>query len=397
MKKEWFIQFENYHKGPFNQDEIMSLWYCKKITLKHLFWKQGMAHWQSFESIEDLRPLFPPKNLPKTKVLDAPNPKAPPARPQSSWMEKSCFFAFIGVVISAGAILWQMGQKVPNPEGLNSQTFQQLKKALEIPLEEQVVFHFSFDSQFNRLWISSNLDQRAEVRLNFQALSGKVLSLSPIEFQGKGKIRRHFANIEQFVFKKGSQIYPGFYKIDLSYHYGRQEKSFSNVIYLGPGSESEFAENLKTYKKHVGKAFKNYSFELTERYATLASLLEKTETLFKERFPKVRRGQEIKHFERSYATLIGPLLTRFTLDNFLQPQKVPIDLGHMKNQFNILSDLSKSLVSLPQNIIKTVGSQGKIPTGYRKKLQDLFLKKFQTLKNNIHFHKKRVQSLKLFQ
>ena len=95
-------------------------------------------------------------------------------------------------------------------------------------------------------------------------------------------MKRHFARIDHFSFDRGSQIYPGFYRVYLSYRLGKRERGHSDVIYLGEGNEEEFAGQLKTYRESIDESFKNYSSELGERYATLGILLDKTESLFRQ-------------------------------------------------------------------------------------------------------------------
>lgn len=288
-----------------------------------------------------------------------------------------------------------MNERVVRPVELAEREFQQLKEVLEVPIEQRVGFRFAFDPQVNRLWIASNLDHRAKLSVKLQALSGQVLSLGEIECRGKGKLQRHFANVDHFTFSKGSQLYPGLYKVYLSY--GHLGQSFSDVIYLGPGNEQDFAQKLKVYKESVSKTFANYSSELVERYSTLSSLLNETEFLFKQRLGKISEGQEIVQFADDYASRIGPLLTEFTADNFSRPGNMPLDLSPMQRQFDILFDLSKSLANLSVEIVDTISSKGKIPDNYREKIQNFFLQKFETLKGNVQLHEKRIQSLEAFQ
>ncbi|MCY4644913.1 MAG: hypothetical protein OXB88_09875 [Bacteriovoracales bacterium] len=310
--------------------------------------------------------------------------------------QKRIFFSIlVFLLVLGGRELWKINNQIVRPKEMPESKFLVLRKTAEIPLQDKIEFQFAFDPRFNRLWVSSNLNQKVDILLKLEALKGKVLSLEPIEFQGAGQIKRHFARFDHFSFTRGSQIYSGFYRVHLSYRMGKQERGHSDVIYLGEGGEEAFAKKLKIYKESVHKAFENYSFELSERYATLGSLLRKTETLFKKRL-KIKGGKSGKwggdFFEKNYSKEIGPLLTQFASDNFLNVGKVPFNFGAVQTQFNILFDLSKSLAGLSEEILRTF--RGGVSRVRKNDLKGPFLKKFHTLKENVLLHEKRAKSLK---
>ena len=415
VERMWFISFHGCQKGPFSQEEIMDLWGRGEIGPQQMFWRRGMVHWQRFDSIEELEDLFPPALPSLDRVTSVPRedetsqeacsstPKEV-LSPVTSKKEEgtqvslrrvvyACIFLLL---IAGGRELWRINSQPMKPPGLSQAEFQHLKEVVETPAAREVEFRFSFDPSVNRLWISSNLRSSQDIFIRLKALKGRVLSTGEVECKGKGKLKKYFAVVDQLSFTRGSQLYPGFYQIYLSYIYGGREKNFSDVLYLGEGSEREFARKLETYRELVKKTFVGHSSELAQRYSTLSSLVSKTESLFKEELGKIRRGRDITSFQQDYSSKVGQFLTSFTVDNFSRPEGVPMDLGLLQRQFDVLFHLSKSLAGLSSEIVQTISREGRVTADHRTRLKELFLQKFQTLRTNVQVHKKKSRALKPF-
>ena len=402
VKKEWFILFSHRPKGPYDRGQIMQLWGAGTIGPEQLMWRNGMAHWLAFKDCEGLSELFPPE-IPRGQTTALP-PSPPPqlSRPElpassaGSRRSRSSVAALLALIVAVGA-WWILGDpEVTRPNGLPNTHFPQLAQVLEVSPEEKADFRFAFDSQANRLWIASNLQQTVPVLVQLQAIPGQVLHRDPIQCQAVGVIREHFLPIERFTFTRGSQLYPGRYQMTLSYIREGREYEISREIYLGPENEQEFAQKLETYQDSVNTIFTGLSSELQQRYSTLASLLAKTESLFEQRLRRMNRGGQVARFQRDYTASIGPFLTEFATDNFMRPNKIPTGWIGMKRQFTALFDLSRSLAGLSAEIVQTIGPKKQITMGKRRELQDLFSQKFHHLKSRLQFQERRAQTLKAF-
>ena len=86
MSKEWFIQFENHHKGPFSYHEIIGLWKENSIAGDTFFWKEGMEHWQRMDQVESFCDLFPPSELPKVNTEKLYEKGVDHRRDRSRWL-----------------------------------------------------------------------------------------------------------------------------------------------------------------------------------------------------------------------------------------------------------------------------------------------------------------------
>lgn len=402
MKGEWFIRFGGRHKGSLSSAQVMDLWKRGEIKPSHMFWKKGMAHWQRFDSLEEFKSLFPSQ-----KSSPEPYPARPKRARDESLEPKSVvkknrdiqsFFLFAPFLIFllGGVVFWlSSNNKIMKPDGLSQEEFLRMKKVAEVSTKKGVVFQFSFDSSVNRLWVSSNLVSQDDFFIRLNAIGGKVLAIDPIECTGEGRFYDHFAQLDYFDFTKGSQFYPGFYRIYLSYEFKGKTRSFSDVIYLGKGDQESFSQELALYRQSLKKSFQSHSSDLVQSYSTLDSLLTETETLLNDRITSLRNGLNVADFKREYTDRIGPMLTKFTSDNFFQPSRIPAGLNQLRRQFDILFDLSKSLAGLSAEISQTIEGKKKMSPAQISKLQNFYRSKFKTLKDNVHLQQERVKSLEL--
>ena len=395
MRGEWFIRLGDCHKGPFNSDQIMDLWQRGEIGLSQMFWKKGMVHWQRFDSIEELQGLFPPRKVLMTPVREQESPREVALKKDRG--EQSFFLVgFFILALFGGIAFWKLNGRIIKPDGLAQEEFLYLKEVVGTPVEKEVIFRFSFDPGVNRLWLSSNLTSKDDFFVKLNSIQGKVLTMVPIECIGEGRFYQHFAQLDYFDFTKGSQFYPGFYRIYLSYSFKGKNRSFSDVIYLGAGDQVEFSKKLAIYRESLEKAFQGHSSELIQSYATLASLLTKTEALLYNRLKGLKSGVKTANFEREYAMHIGPMLTKFTSDQFFQPSRIPAGLNQLRRQFDIIFDLSQSLSGLSAEIIQEVRGKKNISASKKSRLQEFYGSKFKALKHNMHLQQERIKSLKLF-
>ena len=419
MEKEWFIQLSGYHKGPFSQDQIMELWQGGKLSPRDMLWRRGMGHWQRFDQVEGLGELFPPVDIPQAKrpeqhsdwrgtaampaqekgvVEFAPSPVSAELPLEPAGKEKkgqSWHLVVMACLAVVGVGLWQMASDLPRPLGLELKEFMQLKRVLEISPRQQIGFRFAFDHRVNRLWVACNLGREVMISVKLEALAGKVLSLSPVEFSGQSKLRRHFAQIDRFVFKQGSQIHPGFYKMYLSYAHRGRDQSFSNVIYLGPGSKQQFAQTLETYQQKMTQLFAKYSSDLLQRYTTLSSLLVETRALLEQHLLSLARGEKVLHFKRDYDLRVAPLLGQLTTAP-IRPGAVLVELNQLKKHFISLSELAKALSTLAGKMLQSMPQKERLPQREYRQLRALFMAKLQALQNNIRLGERQVHSSKLF-
>ena len=79
------------------------------------------------------------------------------------------FFSFF----LGGRELWKINAQLIQPKAMPTKSFLVLKEVLKTPPKEKVEFRFAFDPEFNRLWVSSNLDRKIDLLLQFEALRGE--------------------------------------------------------------------------------------------------------------------------------------------------------------------------------------------------------------------------------
>ncbi len=408
MEKSWFVQFDDHHRGPLTDQEIIDLVYKHTISQDSFLWREGMPYWERIDLITNFKDHFPPRSLPSNKperlysdrprVNNLPPIPTPEPEPLDKLIifKKLSFFLLSIIFLSGVGLYIFKASKVQKPPGLNDSQFVVLKDVINVSPEEKILFKTSFNNDENTLWLSSNLPSNGIINLSFSALPGKSFTLNPIEFQSRVSFVGPIAKIEKFKFNKGSQIYPGLYHIHIDYTLSGEGRRWSDVIYLGGESEDEFVKNLETYKGYVSKVFNDYHNELQQKYQTLISLTQEMEDMFEQNMKGIRRGSQINRFQKGYVEKIGPLLTDFAIDNFYRPLEIKLDLSELQNQFRTLHDLSKRLGQIASDIVVELSPKERITSEKRDEYLLMFRSGFRKLKQDIYYNQNKAKQLKPF-
>lgn len=427
MEKQWFIQFDKHHKGPFADEDVMRLWREKKLNGESFFWKKGMPHWERMDHLETFKDFFPPNSIPKMKVekiydeTDSPYDRPLPDIPRVSEIEKierkeakksshqqrklkqkttkknSLWFPVVVLVmIVLSAQFYLHNRELQNPEGLSPEQFAVLSEVTKINPDNHIRFETYFDSEKNRLWLSSNIANSESMQISFSSLPGKVLSLGPINFKSATQLNDHFAKVETYEFAQGIQIYPGLYKVEIVYEYAGDQKLYSDVLYLGPGTEDDFSKNLQTYQAYVKQIFKSYQDELIEKYATLINVTKDLESRYQTMSRRLSKGSQVSTYQDYYVQKIGPMLTKITVDSFDRPLELKLDISAIKNYFSDFFELSKRLSVMNAGIIEDIRPLKNISREKRKELFNGHMANFRSLKEKLFFEQTKVKNLRPF-
>lgn len=436
MEKQWFIQFDQQHKGPFTSDEVMKLWREKELDGESFFWKKGMAHWERMDQLDTFKDFFPPNSIPVSKVeklfdrdvrytrplpdlpldheipvsnlenksdsqADSTQEKRPAlkASENKSFVKSSLKLMYTTVLVLVVAVIgWIYSESLPlkKPDGLSEKNFQVLKQVTSINPDNHIRFESYFNSEKKQLWFSSNIKNSSILDVQFRSLPGKVLSLGGISFSSKGELKDHFSLVDTFEFQNGTQIYPGLYKVTIVYEFDKMKKSYSDVIYLGPGTEDEFSRNLATYQKYVKKIFNSYQEELLQKYETLISLTRSLETRFNNEMKFMKKGREIVNFQVFYVRQIGPFLTKFTIDSYERPMEIKLDVSAIRTFFSKLFSQSKELSGLSAAVIEEIQPIKNMSKDKKANLKNKYQAKFRRLKEQLFYEQSRIKVLKPF-
>ena len=105
----YIIQSEE-EAGPFTFEQLRSMWHAGQITSTTLYWREGMADWESLSNFAaDLdivaSPLHSRQMTPQRPSAPAANPVLPtvavPNTPNSNSIETALLFMFLAVVVLA--------------------------------------------------------------------------------------------------------------------------------------------------------------------------------------------------------------------------------------------------------------------------------------------------------
>ena len=246
----------------------------------------------------------------------------------------------------------------------------------------------------DKFFVNVGLDKSGEVvfgrtNLAADALIDAKFSLikdgnhkDEVSFQSASLARKGSIRFDDFVFEKGDKLVQGKYKIKVqavvndplelikNLVLNKPKKYiFEDTVYLIPGSEREYLENIEKLKVNKILSNKKLYSELDQKLQTVDGLITSIALHYRLSLGKSWGSYSAKEFEKRYARYAGPLLQTIILDDFEGLIKKSRNKLHVQQGTAKIHNLAKSVSAWSADLASLLKRYAKLNSRKRKNLR----------------------------
>lgn len=418
MKKEWYIFINSGHIGPYSLIEMKAFYDKRDIKENTMIWKEGMKEWLPLKKVDlfaqlsdDVPPPLPPEifNLPKTvETLSIPSILQPvpeevyelevpsATKTKSALPLKVISSLVLIIILGAGIFIYKESAKPDlHIKGISPYNREQLENQLAIDLKN-MSFAVALSMDKANLWVASNQKENLSVTIDLAADTKRMLgdeNQEDVLVRLQGLIVNHLGHFTTMQMLKGKKFYPGEYNVHIKgkkihwlnkyFKLNKHEldlpftMEFKTLIYSGNSREFERKLIERRFEK-VNKLVKPLQDKI-EALQTLKSLLNKNLEMFTANLEKSNTGHDFAGFEKNYIKDISPIVQVIVLTAHADLQKD----AEYKNLNQALIDIGKRIGEEASEMITEVNSLKKIENKTKKRLQEYYHKKTESIDSMI--------------
>lgn len=342
-----YIINENEHLGPYEQEDLFSLYRSKKINDSTLIWlkksNQKMTYKDYLSVLE--------KSINKTKLNQKrdqekkhseklfelpPIPDLESARKLNFKPVASILFVLI---ILFSFYIWP-SQGLEKPMGMTDRQFEEFFVFFE-KVTDEPDFKVALNKNLSSIWILTK-NFHESIHLKFVSVANRALSSQKISFKAQVKIQENKIHlIDSFVFENSTKLKEGIYKVNAITDSYVKAKN----ILLSLNSEEDFLARLSLFHRKRSINQKEFIEEMNQKYETLAFLADELAQKIIDRIIK-NPAQLKSQYEEKY----GPIFTSFIITNEndfkLILKKKYSDVEMVYNRYFELSNMAREFGSI---------------------------------------------------
>ncbi|MBK27009.1 MAG: hypothetical protein CME70_23600 [Halobacteriovorax sp.] len=283
--------------------------------------------------------------------------------------------------------------------GLSSAKKRDLIKVTNTSPKIGVKAKLALSNTGNEIWLGTNIKTEAILYLTLRSREGRVLSTDKeeIELRSVGELKNGGAKFRKIELIKGPRISEGEYEGEIvgyatglksrlvqalsKYEFGKTLKFVKNfkpelklsIPFLYTTKPiSEFEEKLKIIKEKKKEDLAKPYKEIIERHKTFSGLLNNIKNMYSSSLKKMKKGKDVRLFERRYAMEVEPILKDLLLDSNRQHIKLINRDKKRSEDYLKLVEEGKQIGILVSDIVTRTRKYGKMTNKKRIKLEGIF-------------------------
>lgn len=243
---------------------------------------------------------------------------------------------------------------------------------------------------------SVNRHGPALVTLSLQSVDKKLLGEGRVAGEYKGTLRDQVLVIEKMPLREGQQLIPGQYSVDVRFtpsgkvnnfltalkrtelfnfvkviREASEPFSYQGLFILGLDNPQEFETKLNDYYQKKKEKILWPLQERLERFSTIQGVLSQLLNSYKEQMGKIKRGAQIRGFEKNYAMKMAPILQEIIVEaskKMNAPSESKVEtLSNWEDLLNFGKDVAKmasdmAWITKQNKVLSRAKRQGLIDT-----------------------------------
>jgi len=315
----------------------------------------------------------------------------------SAWAAACLAFILISLYLVFG-----IEQRREQFTGLTKKDFTRLtnvaKKATSGSLSE-INFDVGVGTDLQTIWVASNRKGPAGLFLSMKSVENNVLGLNPVLINSTGELNEGVGVFDKFEIVDGDRVSPGLYNFHLKvYDTSLKHKfflflkkvpllgglefvnnfkgvaDFNKQILMYDGSLADFKTKLAEFKKR-NKEFKAKPIrQRIEAYSTLTNLSKKIFDIYSSSQSKLKRGKDIREFEKVYGRQVSPLLQGIILDNIKKQRRIRNQNPDEEKEYDKLVMFGRKVGEFAADIVTEHRSLKKLSNKRKRSLKNKYSK-----------------------